>query len=72
MPRQRTNPYFDHRVGTGDQSGWYFEAKRFCRLEVDHQFEASFLETRHVAWIGAKQNLNDLHSVPAKRTFEIV
>jgi hypothetical protein len=32
---------FDHLVGVGGRCGRYFEVKRLCRFEIDHQFEAT-------------------------------
>jgi hypothetical protein len=33
-------PLFDHSNRTAHRLGWYFEAKLFGSLQVDHQFEA--------------------------------
>jgi len=34
---------FDHLVGEREQRGGKFDTNRFCRLEVDHQFEPGWL-----------------------------
>jgi hypothetical protein len=56
---------------TGDQSGWYFEAKLFGRLQVDHPFKARLLKVWHVAGIRSTQYLNDLHYLPAKGRVDV-
>jgi hypothetical protein len=58
---------FDHRVGTGDQPCGYFEAKLLRRLEVDDQLPMGFLKIRHLCWVTAVENFNDLRGKASRR-----
>ena len=71
VPTAEVTALFNQPVGTGEKRRWQFKAKRLCRLQVNHQFEANLLNIRHVARIGTFQNLRDLHSHRANRRFHI-
>src|SRR5262249_39889074 len=45
---QQTASLFDHLVGTGEQRGRHFEAKRLRGFEIDHQLEFGWLLDRQV------------------------
>src|SRR5262245_30961303 len=46
----------DHVIGCHLQRQWYFEAERFCGLEVDDQFELGWLPHRQFGWLFALEN----------------
>ena len=50
-------PSFNHLVGVGEQLGWYTEAQRFRRLEIDHHFNFSALLDGEVGRLSALENL---------------
>ena len=41
---------------------WNFEAKLLRRLEVDDQVPMNFLKERHLCWLAAIENFDDLRS----------
>src|SRR5262245_58296713 len=42
---------FDQLVGAGDHCGWHCKAKRFGRLEIDHQLLLGRRLNREVGWL---------------------
>ena len=48
MHRSKQHLLFDHIVGTGEQRGRDFEAKRLRGFEIDHQLEFGWLLDRQV------------------------
>ena len=51
---------FDHLVGAGEQRGRHGETERFGRLEIDHQFEFSWLLHRQVGGFLALEDAIDI------------
>src|SRR6476660_10014178 len=49
---------FDHLIGTGEQRGRHFEAKRLRGFEIDHQLEFGWLLDRQVGRLGALENFS--------------
>ena len=50
---------FDHLVGDREQQRRDFKAKRFCGLDVDHEFEFCRLLDGNVPWLCAFQDFVD-------------
>src|SRR5450759_4576424 len=50
---------FDHIVGAGEQRRRKGEAKRFCRLEIDHQFKLCWQLDWKVGGLCSLQDLGD-------------
>src|SRR5450830_1931627 len=59
---QQTASLFNYLVGTGEQRGRHFEAKRFRGLEIDHQLEFGWLLDRQVFRLCALEDATDHHS----------
>src|SRR5215469_14989752 len=50
---------FDHLVGASEQHWWYFEAKSFCGLEIDHQLKFAGQFYWKIGWLGTFDNSVD-------------
>src|SRR6516225_8058272 len=58
---------FDHRIGTGKQSRWDFEAKGPCGLEIDDQLEMCWLLDGQVGGLATLQDFVNIHGSVAKK-----
>src|SRR5215470_16137165 len=56
---QQTASLFDHLVGTGEQRGQHFEAKRLRGFEINHQLEFGWLLDWEVGRLRPAQYLVD-------------
>src|SRR2546429_9604280 len=52
----------DHLVGGDEQSIWYFEAKRLCGLEVDHELELCRQHNRQITRLIAFEDASGINA----------